>query len=106
MRLTPNVSGLFAFPSRVITPLERSIAGSPTSTWMILPLMGMETLCHNSRLQQCVRVAPDGEITTIAKAEQGVADSTALAFGRTAADQASLYVTPLMAVCHYRCQQA
>jgi hypothetical protein len=40
-----------------------------------------------------VKITPDGQITTIATAEQGVAGSTALAFGRSAGDNTSLYVT-------------
>ncbi|UBF28825.1 DJ-1/PfpI family protein [Kovacikia minuta CCNUW1] len=40
-----------------------------------------------------VRISPDGQVTAIAKAEQGMAGSTALAFGRTSADSQSLYVT-------------
>jgi putative intracellular protease/amidase len=39
-----------------------------------------------------IRITPDKQITIIAKAEQGVTGSTALAFGR-ASDQTSLYVT-------------
>ena len=40
-----------------------------------------------------VRIAPDGQITTIAKADQGMTGNTALAFGRTSGDQTSVYVT-------------
>lgn len=40
-----------------------------------------------------VRITPDGQITTIAKAEQGMTGNTALAFGRTSGDRTSLYVT-------------
>lgn len=40
-----------------------------------------------------VRIAPDGQITTIAKAEQGMTGNTALAFGRTPSERTSLYVT-------------
>jgi putative intracellular protease/amidase len=40
-----------------------------------------------------VRIAPDRQITTIATAEQGVAGSTALAFGRQAGDRTGIYVT-------------
>jgi putative intracellular protease/amidase len=40
-----------------------------------------------------VRISPDGAITTIAQAEQGVTGSTALAFGRLEDDHQSLYVT-------------
>lgn len=40
-----------------------------------------------------VKITPDGKIMTIATAEQGVAGSTALAFGRSAGDNTSLYVT-------------
>jgi putative intracellular protease/amidase/sugar lactone lactonase YvrE len=39
-----------------------------------------------------VRIAPDGQMTTIAKAEQGMAGSTALTFGRTG-DRTAIYVT-------------
>jgi putative intracellular protease/amidase len=39
-----------------------------------------------------VRISLNGEITIIAKAEQGVAGSTALAFGRTASDSTGIYV--------------
>jgi len=39
-----------------------------------------------------VRISPDGEITTIAQAEQGVIGSTAVAFGRAAGDQTGIYV--------------
>jgi hypothetical protein len=38
-----------------------------------------------------VRIAPDGSMTTIAQAEQGMTGSTALAFG-TGSDCASVYV--------------
>lgn len=40
-----------------------------------------------------VRIAPDGQIVTIAKAEQGMTGNTALAFGRTSSDRTSIYVT-------------
>ncbi|MBW4695797.1 MAG: DJ-1/PfpI family protein [Lyngbya sp. HA4199-MV5] len=40
-----------------------------------------------------VKITPDGQITTIAKAEQGMTGNTALAFGRTAADQTAVYIT-------------
>ena len=40
-----------------------------------------------------VRIAPDGQVTTIAKAEQGMTGSTALAFGRTLSDNTAVYVT-------------
>lgn len=40
-----------------------------------------------------VRISPDAQVTTIAKAEQGMVGSTALAFGRTTADNQSIYVT-------------
>ena len=40
-----------------------------------------------------VRIAPDGTMTTIAEAEQGMTGSTALAFGRTEDDRTSIYVT-------------
>ncbi len=40
-----------------------------------------------------VKIAPDGLITTIAAAEQGMTGSTALAFGRTERDRTSIYVT-------------
>jgi putative intracellular protease/amidase len=43
--------------------------------------------------QSVVRISPDKETTQIAKAEQGMAGSTALAFGRTRRDRTSLYVT-------------
>ncbi|GAB4384406.1 MAG: hypothetical protein Kow00121_47820 [Elainellaceae cyanobacterium] len=39
-----------------------------------------------------IQVAPDGTITTIAGAEQGVTGSTAIAFGRLERDQTSIYV--------------
>lgn len=39
-----------------------------------------------------VRISPDGLLTTIAKTEQGVTGSTALAFGRRAGDRAGIYV--------------
>lgn len=38
-----------------------------------------------------VRVAPDGSITTIAQAQQGLTGSTAIAFGRVASDRTGLY---------------
>ena len=40
-----------------------------------------------------VRIAPNGQITTIATAQQGVTGSTALAFGRTVGDRTGVYVT-------------
>lgn len=40
-----------------------------------------------------VRIAPDGQVTIIAKAEQGMTGSTALAFGRTQGDRTDVYVT-------------
>jgi sugar lactone lactonase YvrE len=40
-----------------------------------------------------VRISPDRRITLIATFEQGVAGSTAVAFGRTASDSNSIYVT-------------
>lgn len=40
-----------------------------------------------------VRIIPEGQITTIAKAEQGMTGNTALAFGRTPNDHTSIYVT-------------
>ncbi|WP_199315150.1 SMP-30/gluconolactonase/LRE family protein [Aerosakkonema funiforme] len=40
-----------------------------------------------------VRISIDGKVTTIAKAEQGMTGSTALAFGRTESDRAAIYVT-------------
>nr|WP_040698246.1 SMP-30/gluconolactonase/LRE family protein [Nodosilinea nodulosa] len=40
-----------------------------------------------------VSISPAGEVTTIATAAEGVAGSTALAFGRTGADRTRLYVT-------------
>jgi putative intracellular protease/amidase/sugar lactone lactonase YvrE len=40
-----------------------------------------------------VKIAPDGQITTIAKAEQGMTGNTALAFGRTSNDRTFIYVT-------------
>ena len=39
-----------------------------------------------------VRISPDGEISTIATAEQGVTGSTAVAFGRLDSDRTSIYV--------------
>jgi sugar lactone lactonase YvrE len=39
-----------------------------------------------------VRIAPDGTVTTIAEAAQGVTGSTSLAFGRTERDRTSIYV--------------
>jgi hypothetical protein len=39
-----------------------------------------------------VKIAPAGKVTTIAQAEQGMAGSTALAFGCAAADRTSIYV--------------
>jgi putative intracellular protease/amidase/sugar lactone lactonase YvrE len=40
-----------------------------------------------------VKITPDRQIITIAKAEQGVAGSTAIAFGRTERDRTMIYVT-------------
>lgn len=40
-----------------------------------------------------VRITPDGQITTVAKAAQGMTGNTALAFGRTLGDRTSVYVT-------------
>jgi len=40
-----------------------------------------------------VRITPEGNVTTIATAEQGVTGSTALAFGRTVNDRTAIYVT-------------
>lgn len=40
-----------------------------------------------------VRISIDGKVTTIAKAEQAMTGSTALAFGRTESDRAAIYVT-------------
>ncbi len=40
-----------------------------------------------------VRITPDSQLTVIAKAEQGVIGSTALAFGRTSTDNTAVYVT-------------
>jgi len=40
-----------------------------------------------------VKITPEGQVTTIATADQGVAGSTAVAFGRTASDRTSIYVT-------------
>ncbi|MFM7424375.1 MAG: SMP-30/gluconolactonase/LRE family protein [Elainella sp.] len=39
-----------------------------------------------------VKIAPDGAVTTIAGLEAGMAGSTALAFGRSSADQTRIYV--------------
>lgn len=39
-----------------------------------------------------VKIAPDGSLTTIAQAEQGVTGSTALAFGQGEGDRTSIYV--------------
>ncbi len=39
-----------------------------------------------------VKIAPDGTLTTIAQAEQGMTGSTALAFGRGEGDRTSIYV--------------
>ncbi|HEY9626157.1 MAG TPA: hypothetical protein V6C84_02560 [Coleofasciculaceae cyanobacterium] len=39
-----------------------------------------------------VKILPDGSVTTIAQAEQGVTGSTALAFGKGEGDRTSLYV--------------
>ncbi len=40
-----------------------------------------------------VRIAPDGSVTTIAQIEQGMAGSTAVAFGRGENNSSNLYVT-------------
>jgi hypothetical protein len=40
-----------------------------------------------------VRISPDGSITTIAQADQGMAGTTAVAFGKTEGDRTHLYVT-------------
>ncbi|OUL23946.1 gluconolactonase [Nostoc sp. RF31YmG] len=40
-----------------------------------------------------VKIAPDGSITTIAKAEQGMLGTTACAFGKSEGDRTHLYVT-------------
>jgi SMP-30/Gluconolactonase/LRE-like region len=40
-----------------------------------------------------VKIAPDGKITTIAQAEQGMIGTTAVAFGKTADRLSDLYVT-------------
>jgi sugar lactone lactonase YvrE len=40
-----------------------------------------------------VKISPAGEVTTIATAEQGVAGSTAVAFGRTSSDRTAIYIT-------------
>lgn len=40
-----------------------------------------------------VKIALDGTVTTIAQLEQGMAGSTALAFGRSEGDRTSIYVT-------------
>lgn len=40
-----------------------------------------------------IRISPEKQITTIAKAEQGMTGSTALAFGRSKGDLTNLYVT-------------
>jgi sugar lactone lactonase YvrE len=39
-----------------------------------------------------VKITPNGQVTTIAQAEQGMTGSTALAFGRGESDRASIYV--------------
>jgi sugar lactone lactonase YvrE len=39
-----------------------------------------------------VKITPDRKVTTIAQAEQGMAGSTALAFGRVESDRTSIYV--------------
>uniref|UniRef100_UPI0030DD7639 SMP-30/gluconolactonase/LRE family protein n=1 Tax=Oculatella sp. LEGE 06141 TaxID=1828648 RepID=UPI0030DD7639 len=39
-----------------------------------------------------VQITPDGTVTTIAQAEQGVTGSTAIAFGRTGRDRTQIYV--------------
>ncbi len=43
--------------------------------------------------QSVIQISPEKQITTIAKAEQGMAGSTALAFGRSEHDLTSIYVT-------------
>jgi len=40
-----------------------------------------------------VKISPDGSITTIAQAEQGMAGTTAAAFGKSEGDRTHLYVT-------------
>jgi sugar lactone lactonase YvrE len=40
-----------------------------------------------------VKIAPDGSITTLAQAEQGMVGTTAVAFGRSSTDLTHLYVT-------------
>lgn len=40
-----------------------------------------------------VKIAPEGRITTIAQAEQGMVGTTAVAFGQSAGDRTHLYVT-------------
>ena len=40
-----------------------------------------------------IRISPDKQITTIAKAEHGMTGSTALAFGRSDGDRTNIYVT-------------
>lgn len=40
-----------------------------------------------------VKIAPDGSITTLAQAEQGMVGTTAVAFGRSPVDRSYLYVT-------------
>ncbi|WP_339377324.1 DJ-1/PfpI family protein [Merismopedia glauca] len=40
-----------------------------------------------------IRISPTKEITTIAKAEQGMTGNTAVAFGRTSNDNTSIYIT-------------
>jgi hypothetical protein len=40
-----------------------------------------------------VKIDPDGSITTIAQAEQGMVGTTAAAFGRTQGNRTHLYVT-------------
>ena len=43
--------------------------------------------------QTLLRLDPDGNRTTLARAEHGMVGSTAVAFGRTALDRTSIYVT-------------
>jgi hypothetical protein len=40
-----------------------------------------------------IQISPEKQITILAKAEEGMTGSTALAFGRTEGDRTSLYVT-------------
>ena len=84
IRISINRSGTAGIPDRWLTNVNLDdfafdVNGSLYAT----------THVYNS----VVRISPDGGITTIATAEQGVVGSTALAFGRTAADQTAIYVT-------------